>query len=129
MCCCCHCKCHPATYEPIPSTHTEEILRELREIKSLFLVAEKRVMAKIEDVNAALDQLGTSLSGQLTAIQTEIQQLVDAGAGATPAQLQAIVDRVNTLKTGVDDTIAQLAADDPAPPPPAPTAGSAASVP
>lgn len=75
-------------------------------------------MASITDVNAALDQLQTSLGEQLTAIQTEIQQLIDAGSGATPAQLQGLVDRIAQLNTGVTDTITQLTADDPAPPAP-----------
>lgn len=70
-------------------------------------------MATIQDVNAALDALGTSLGNQLTAIQLEIQQLIDAGSGATEAELQALVDRIATLKTGVDDTISSLGADDP----------------
>jgi len=70
-------------------------------------------MATIQDVNAALDELGTSLGTQLTAIQTEIQQLIDAGNGATGAELQAIVDRIGTLKTGVDETITSLGSDDP----------------
>lgn len=89
-------------------------------LRSLILQMEKRIMAGITDVNAALDQLGTSLGTQLTAIQTEIQQLVDAGGGATPAQLQALVDRVGAMKTGVDDTISQLGSDDPPPPAPKP---------
>jgi predicted PurR-regulated permease PerM len=72
-----------------------------------------QVMATIQEVNDALDALGTSLGNQLTAIQLEIQQLIDAGDGATEAELQALIDRIATLKTGVDDTITSLGADDP----------------
>jgi len=85
-------------------------------LRKLILRMETRIMAAIQDVNAALDALGTSLGTQLTAIQTEIQQLANAG-GATGDQLQALVDRIATMKTGVDDTITQLASDDPPPAP------------
>jgi hypothetical protein len=104
-------------------------MRKLHDIEALIINSEKHVMANINDVNAALDQLGTSLGSQLTAIQTEIQQLIDAGGGATGDQLQAIVDKIGQFKAGVDDTIAQLAADDTPAPPPGVGTGSAASVP
>lgn len=71
-------------------------------------------MATIHDVNAALDTLGSSLDSQLTAIQTEIQQLADAG-GADPAELQALADRIGSFNTAVQATITQLGADDPTP--------------
>jgi hypothetical protein len=113
---------HP---QPSPNPNVA-ILHELREIKALILAMEKRVMARITDVNAALDDLATSLGNQLTSIQTEIQQLVDAGGGSAD-QLQAIVDRIGTLKAGVDSTITALNADDN--PGGVGSAGSAASVP
>ncbi len=86
---------------------------------------EEKMMSSIADVNAALDTLGQSLSDQLTAINTELEQLASAG-GASPEQLSAIVDRINTFKTGVDKTILDLRADDPATTTP-PDSGSEAS--
>jgi hypothetical protein len=117
-----HYRPHPV---PAPPPDLVSIMHKLHDIEALIINTEKRTMAGISDINTALDQLGDSLSTQLTAIQTEIQQLVDAGGGATAEQLQAIVDRVSNIKVAVDATITQLAADDPAPPSP----GSAASVP
>lgn len=128
LCEICHPRPHPHPV-PAPAPDHVAIMHVLRVIEALIVQSEKRIMAGINEVNAALDQLGTSLGTQLTAIQTEIQQLIDAGGGATGDQLQAIVDRIGQFKAGVDQTISQLALDDPAPPAPGVGTGSAASVP
>lgn len=115
------------TPNPIPPSDHAEIMHTLRAIEALIISSEKRTMAGLNDINTGLDALAASLSTQLTAIQTEISQL--AAGGADPVAVQAIVDRIGALKVGVDATITQLAADDPAPPAPVAPSGSAASVP
>lgn len=57
---------------------------------------EDKIMGQFEDLNTAIDTLSTDLTTEFANLTTEITNLKNAG-GATPAQLQSLIDKVSAI--------------------------------
>lgn len=66
----------------------------------------KKTMATLQDVQTAIDTLTTHVDNVKAAVSTEIETLKAqiAAGGATPEDLQGIVDRLTAVTTDVDST-------------------------
>ncbi len=72
------------------------------------------LMTKLDDVNAKLDAIQSSISGvsgDVAALKAEIEALKNAGAGASPEQVDALLARVSAIA----DTVSALDASTPGP--------------
>lgn len=67
-------------------------------------------MTQLTDLQDAVAELNTSVSAQLAAIATEIEQL--AAASGAVVDLSGPIDSLRALKAQIDDSTARLAADD-----------------
>lgn len=114
------------------------VLAMLYNRQSTSIEKEKQIMAKLKDVQDAIDQLkidfNTALTKELGEITTQIQALkakIGQGGAASESDLDDIINRLSVFKTGTVQAIDQLSATDtaddttPAPTPtpaPGPTA-------
>lgn len=65
-----------------------------------------KLMATVQEITDAIAKLQADLDAKQAALATLIQSLKDqiAAGGATPAQLQTILDSINTVDTDVNST-------------------------
>ena len=122
--------------KPKPPTHGRTVAEQLhemretqREILALATLTHEhqhqlhtdlkngvhRIMTKLDDLNAKVDELQTALDAEQAQIAASIQALtdqvaalqaiIDAGTAATDAQLQAVIDRVSATITDLQGTI------------------------
>ena len=93
------------------------------EVRSGFAALSQKldlVLANQETMMTEFDNLSAAVNGaanEMALVDTELKSLIAAGSGATPAQLQALADKL----TASTAALTAAAAVSPPPPPPAPT--------
>lgn len=86
---------------------------QLRRISEILIARSNAIMAQIDELNTALDELATTQAAQFDAVITEIQQAATANPGV---DLTAAIARVQAMKDATAASLAALQADDtPAP--------------
>jgi ABC-type transporter Mla subunit MlaD len=75
-----------------------------RELFERILEGQEKIMATLQELSDAVDAIGTGLTNLGTSLTAEIARLdaLIAAGGATAAQLQPIVDKLNAQKTAID---------------------------
>jgi ABC-type transporter Mla subunit MlaD len=92
------------------------ISSDIKNLKHCIVATLAELNQKVTDLQAAVDAEQQEIADALAALQTEIQRLTDiiaAGSGATPEELQTVVDNLNAVIADVQSTIPNL-------PPPTP---------
>lgn len=89
------------------SKEDHKLLTEIHEIVNINKIKIKSIMATIEEVQQALTDLQTSIDAKQQAIADAIAALeaqIAAGQGATPEQLQGLLDGLKSAQGDVDST-------------------------
>lgn len=81
-------------------------------INRLIIKGEKRIMAKLDDVKAAIEtakaaivQAVTTEVGQVNAAVVALKDSINVGNAATPADLDAIIDLINNVPSVVNPAV------------------------
>jgi len=80
------------------------ILCALSRLHSIIKKGLIRIMALITDVNTKLDELEAEIAAVDAAVEVVFQTLTDlqnTGTGATPEELDTLMERLNVVKTRV----------------------------
>jgi hypothetical protein len=89
-------------------------LQSIERILTRVLRTQEKIMAKIDELNDKVTELQEALDTEQAAVAAAIQALTDEvarltaliGQGATDEQLQVAIDRLNTIKSDLEGTVA-----------------------
>lgn len=84
---------------------------------STIITNQEKEMSEIDDLNTAMSNITTAVSGAVTDIQTLSAQLAAQGQNPDPAAIEAAVTQLNTLATNLNNAVT----------PPAPASAPAAA--
>lgn len=74
-------------------------------VNKLIIKKLNKIMSKLDELNAKVDEMQAHVDAMQEAIAAAIQALKDQIAnGATPEQLQAVIDRLSVVEGDIDST-------------------------
>lgn len=88
-----------------------QLLNQIIKQNTTTMATIQELNAKVTELQAAVDTEQQEIADALAALQTEVQRLTDiiaAGSGATPEELQSVVDNINTVIADVQTSIPNL---------------------
>lgn len=91
------------------------LLRDVNDKQNLILKTQEKIMAKLAEMNAAIDAHAAKMEELAAGITKEIEQLKSAGTGGdgmSTAEVDAVITRLTALTGTLQTSVDALKADD-----------------